>query len=68
MKTQYEQVRIELNDNIGNISQGRFKNQIEQKVDDLTKRCHTNEEEIKKQYEYMKRILTLGRLRVDVNE
>ncbi len=54
---QYEQVRTELNDNIGNTNQGdvHFKNQIEQKVDDLTKRCHTNEKEIKKQYEYMKR-------------
>ncbi len=53
IKTQYEQLRTELNDNIGNTSQGdvRFKNQIEQKVDDLTKRCQANEEGIKKQYE-----------------
>ncbi len=57
IKTQNEQVRTELNDNMCNTSQGdvRFKNQIKQKVDDLTKRCQANEEEIKKQYEYMTR-------------
>ncbi len=50
-------MRTDLNDNIGNTSQGDvpFKNQIDQNVDDLTKCCQANEEEIKKQFEYMKR-------------